>query len=101
MTPSKKLKAQYFLGGKYSDIHLTLQEARCMICFLKGMTHQQTAQKLKLSLGTVSSYSENMKRKLNFYSKKEMVKFISQTDFVQYLRNPEVLEKTKICRLLI
>lgn len=73
---------RFYLGQQFPKVYLTLQEARCMYCFLNGMTDEQTAKTINLSTSTVSFYLLNMRKKLACRSKKELIAKIRNSDFV-------------------
>ncbi len=77
---SKKPK-RYRLGGEFGDKYLTHQEARCMVCFLRGNTVKSTASIMDLSPRTVESYINNMKKRLDCRTKSELVFRIIKTEF--------------------
>ncbi len=77
---SKKLK-RYCLGGEFGNKYLTSQEAKCMICFLRGNTVKATAEIMDLSPRTVEYYTNNMKKRLNCRSKSELVFRVIKTEF--------------------
>lgn len=51
---------------------LSLRERQCLKCLLEGKTAKETASELNISYRTVESYFENIKDKLNCYSKREL-----------------------------
>lgn len=72
---------RYYLGDQYPNIYLTAQEARCMDCFLQGMTDKQAAKVTQLAIGTVGFYLGNIRRKLNCNSKKQLVAKVRSSSF--------------------
>ena len=72
---------RYYLGNNFPGIYFTRQEARCMVYFLQGLSNQKTAQAIGLSIGTVSCYSINMRRKLLCKRKKDLIEKILNTEF--------------------
>lgn len=82
MTNNKK-PVRYTIGGEFGDKHLTRQEARCMACFLKGATMKRAANTLGLSPCTIEYYTNNMKKRLDFHSKSELVLRIARTPFAK------------------
>lgn len=72
---------RYYLGENFPDKYLTSQEARCMDCFLKGMTDKQTAKITQLAIGTVGFYLSNMRRKLDCQNKKQLIEKIRSSSF--------------------
>lgn len=75
------VNARFYLGQQFPNLYLTLQEARCMECFLVGMTDEQTAKTINLSTSTVSFYLLNMRKKLACRSKKELIEKIRISEF--------------------
>lgn len=82
---SSKKKEIYPLGGELADIHFSKQEAKCMVCLLKGKSTKGIARALDLSPRTVEYYVKNMKRKLQCRTKFELMELVSETDFRDYL----------------
>ncbi len=83
MTDDNKKPERYRLGGEFGDKYLTRQEARCMVCFLRGNTVKGTAKILELSPRTVEYYVNNMKKKLGVVSKSELVFRVIECDFTK------------------
>ncbi len=81
MTDESKKPERYRLGGEFGDKYLTRQEARCMVCFLRGKTAEGAARIMELSPRTVEYYTSNMKKKLDIRSKSELVFRVIKTDF--------------------
>ena len=82
MTNNEK-PIRYTIGGEFGDKYLTRQEARCMACFLKGATMKRVANTLGLSPRTVEYYVNNMRKRLGFHSKYELVLKIARTPFAK------------------
>jgi len=53
---------------------LTPREKDCILCYLKGLTAEETARAFSISKRTVESYFENIKQKLNLTSKRDLFK---------------------------
>ncbi len=79
----KKNKPQerYYLDDEQQEDYLTRQEARCMVCFLRGMTVKATADMLELSPRTVEYYVNNMKKRLSCSSKYDLVRLVIESKF--------------------
>lgn len=75
-------KARYYLGKNFPGVYLTRQEARCMVCFMKGFTYKKTAEVVGISFRTVSSYALNMRRKLLYKSTKNMINEVKKSDLL-------------------
>ncbi len=83
MTDDSKKPERYRLGGEFGDKYLTRQEARCMVCFLRGNTVKSTARIMDLSPRTVEYYVNNIKKKLGVVSKSDLVFRVIKTDFTK------------------
>ncbi len=81
MTDDSKKPERYRLGGEFGDKYLTRQEARCMVCFLRGNTVKGTARIMELSPRTVEYYVNNMKKKLSCCSKSDLVRRVVDCEF--------------------
>lgn len=71
----------YFLGKKFKNLYLTRQEARCMVCLLRGSSIKLAAYTLGLSARTVEYYVNNIKKKLGCRTKAELIGLIIETPF--------------------
>ncbi len=71
----------YYLGKKFRNIYLTRQEARCMICLLRGSSIKLAAHALGLSARTVEYYVNNIKKKLRCRTKAELIGAVIETPF--------------------
>jgi len=74
---------KYPLGAQYPGITFTKKQAECMLHFIAGRSIISTAKAMKISPRTVEYYLNNMKVKLNCYSKAELVKKVHATDFMK------------------
>lgn len=81
----KKIE-RYYLNNDCQGVYFTRQEARCMAYFLSGLTHAQTAKRMRLAIATISQYCVFMQRKLGCYSKSELIGKVKNTEFL--LTNP-------------
>ncbi len=73
---------RYLIGGDYEDVYFTRQEARCMVCMLKGATVKATADTLDLSPRTAEFYVNKMKDKLKCPSKADLIRAVIDSDFL-------------------
>lgn len=78
---STQSKDAYSLGKKFKNIHLTRQEARCMVCLLRGNSMKLAANALGLSARTVEYYVNNIKKKLRCRTKAELIGQVIETPF--------------------
>ncbi len=74
---------KYTLGEPLTSVYFTQREAECVMQILDGKTMNETGETLKLSPRTVEYYLSKIKRKLNCRKKREIIKLVSQTDFVK------------------
>ncbi len=81
--PYSRERRHYFLGGKFSGIYFTPQEAQCMLHLLNGCNYKKTGLAMRLSSRTVNYYCNRMREKLRCKNKKELIELVSDTDFVQ------------------
>lgn len=54
---------------------ISLRESEILACLAKGRSSKQIAQELELSVRTVESHRQNIKRKLNLDGQAELIKF--------------------------
>ena len=67
------LKNPYFDLLEPNDNVLTERQTECLILLIKGMSHKQIANHLKLSARTVEHYLETIKNKLGCISRSELI----------------------------
>jgi DNA-binding CsgD family transcriptional regulator len=65
----------------YYNIKLSSRELECIFLYHKGKTAKETARALNISQRTVETYFENIKNKLNCYSKDQVVNFLIEDGF--------------------
>jgi DNA-binding CsgD family transcriptional regulator len=65
----------------YYNIKLSSRELECIFLYHKGKTAKETARALNISQRTVETYFENIKNKLNCYSKDQVVNFLVEEGF--------------------
>src|SRR5204862_4700464 len=54
---------------------MSLRESEILVCLAKGRSSKQIAQELKLSVRTVESHRQNIKRKLNLDGQAPLIKY--------------------------
>lgn len=79
---SENKPEKYFIGGEHEDVYFTRQEARCMVCMLKGATVKRTADTLELSPRTTEFYVNKMKAKLDVNTKTDLIRAVIDSDFL-------------------
>ncbi len=82
-TNYERRSIKYTLSEPLTSIYFTQREAECVIQMLQGKTMNQAGTALKLSPRTVEYYLGKIKRKLNCRKKREIIRLISETDFVK------------------
>lgn len=60
----------------YSNVRLSSRELECIFLYYTGKTAKETALLLSISSRTVETYFQNIKNKLNCYTKDQIVKFL-------------------------
>ncbi len=78
---------RYWLGKENESIYLTKREAECVDLLVKGLSHRQIANELKLAYRTVEYYIKRVRRKTECRTSKELFEMILQTDFLKKYRN--------------
>ena len=92
MTNKKEKPQERFpLGGDLEDVYFTRQEARCMICLLKGASVKSAANTMELSPRTVEYYVNNIKKKLNCHSKFDLIRLVIDHSTFPYEYDTEEL----------
>jgi len=81
--PYERRGTKYLLGEPLTSVYFTQREAECMMQILQGKTMNETADILNLSPRTVEYYLNKIKRKLNCHKKRDLIKLVSQTDFIK------------------
>ena len=79
---TKKL-TRYELGSQYPDVYLSQREAECVALIVDGCSHLQVAQLLDISSRTVEFYMNNVKAKLRYENRKELILKIKNSDFIK------------------
>jgi DNA-binding CsgD family transcriptional regulator len=54
---------------------MSLRESEILACLAKGRSSKQIAQDLRLSVRTVESHRQNIKRKLNLDGQAELIRY--------------------------
>ena len=80
---SQKRKRYYLLDGEYKSVYFTKREVETLRLLLQNKTVVETARVLHLSPRTIEFYVKNLRRKLNCSTKKELVKWVLNTDFLK------------------
>lgn len=65
----------------YSNVKLSSRELECIFLYAKGKTAKETARELNISQRTVETYFENIKNKLNCYTKDQVLRFLVKDGF--------------------
>lgn len=71
------LKEEGFIHNSYSDsdlIKLSKQEINCLRIYMEDCSIKNIAKSLNIALTTATSYIENIKQKLNCYTKQDLLK---------------------------
>lgn len=83
----KDLKEKrYYLKNKYSNIYFTQREAEYVICLARGGTSKQIAAILGLSNRTVETIAENLKMKLNYRDRADLISIAIECGFLESIR---------------
>jgi DNA-binding CsgD family transcriptional regulator len=82
-TQYQRRHIKYTLGEPMPSIYFTQREAECVMQILQGKTMNETGEILHLSPRTVEYYLGKIKRKLNCKKKREIIKLVTDTDFVK------------------
>lgn len=73
----------YYLGPKYPNIYFGKREAECLLGIMNGDKVAEVAKVLRLSIRTVEYYIKNMKDKIFCRTKKELIKKVRETQFLE------------------
>lgn len=71
------LKKEGFISSNHDDLEsvgLSRQEVNCLRIYMEDCNIKNVAKGLNIALTTATSYIENIKRKLNCYTKQELLK---------------------------
>ena len=85
------LRQKYFLGKHFPNIYLTQREAECIAGLLQHGTMKTIARNLNISHRTVEYYIQNVKAKIQCYTKADLIKHIKKSDFAM---NYQMFQKT-------
>ncbi len=73
---------RYYLSNTPPTLYLSRRQAQCMAYFVKGYTNAEVAEILHLSVRTIDAYVIDMRKKMSCRSKKEMIKYVIETTFM-------------------
>lgn len=91
-TPSHKSNS-YILSPKYCPLSLSPRYQTCLFLLVRGKSAKQIASILKISPRTVETYLENIKFKLNCYSKSDLIEKAIHSGFMNYIPS-EILQNS-------
>jgi len=66
-----------------SDVYLTRREMQCVACLVRGKTQKKTALLLGISVRTVQSYCDAVRRKLNCVNSQQLITVIQKSDLMK------------------
>lgn len=65
-------------GSTFCDSYLSKRESQCLHYYVQGKTAKEIGKALQLSPRTVENYIQNIKTKLNIWTKAELIHFYNQ-----------------------
>ncbi len=82
----KKKRERVPVDGRIGDeandsVYFTWRQSQCMLHFLEGMTQQEVARSLGISLRTIERYTKDMCVKLNCRDKAHLIHTVAKTSF--------------------
>ncbi len=86
MTKYKSLKIN-ILRTPSVEMHLTEREVDTLKELMHGYTNKEIANKLGLSSRTIEYYLKNVRTKLDCASKRELIRLLLKTDFIQKINH--------------
>lgn len=86
---AKPRQASYFLVKQFDGLQLTQRQSECLYLLLHGNTGKQIAARLCLSVRTVETYIDQLKRQFQCYSKSQLIEKSLSLGLLQYI--PESL----------
>ncbi len=86
MKVNDKEQRKYLLGDGFKDVYFTRQEARCMVCLLRGYSFKKIVDTMELEPRTVEYYIHCMRQKLKVKTKFELVLLVAQTSFAEHVK---------------
>lgn len=72
----------FILGGALAGIPLTRRETQVLFLICHGLTNQEAAVRMNLSVRTTEYYIKNMRKKIVAKSKAHLIRQVIQTDFL-------------------
>ncbi|MCK4869952.1 MAG: helix-turn-helix transcriptional regulator [Gammaproteobacteria bacterium] len=86
---TRRFKKEDAKQEQEQEIRFTRRETECLVCFLQGKTASQTAEDLELSPRTVEFYVKNMRQKVGCGTKAELIRIVSDGDFIRLWEDNE------------
>ena len=74
---------RYYLGSTFHNAYLTLREVETVSHAILGKTIRDTAVSMRISPRTAEFYINNVKRKLQCRTKKELIRKIMMSEFLK------------------
>ena len=84
---------RYYLDGEYEGLYLTQREVDCLLSAIQNKTYEQISKELSVSVSTVRVYIDKLKSKLGCYSKKDLLRTISERKLINTINGKINIEK--------
>ena len=69
--------------SQYEGVYFTWRQSQCMLYFLDGLTQQEVAGRLGISLRTIERYTKDMCMKMKCRDKGHLINTVCKTEFRQ------------------
>jgi DNA-binding NarL/FixJ family response regulator len=87
-------REQYFLTAPLDDIYLTKREHETLMALLQGGSIKSIAREKDISPRTIEEYVKNLRKKLGFMRKQEMVYTLNACGYLSVLQKIKVTYRT-------
>lgn len=81
----KSNKMRYYLDGDYAGIYITRREREVLLYLMQGYTTKEIANHSYISIRTAEDHIANLRNKLGFSRKQEMVRALLSQGYLHTL----------------
>jgi len=87
----------YFLGDKFPGVYFTTREAETMYLLTQGHTIKSCSELMQISSRTCEFYLKNMKKKVDVYSRQQLIETILETELLGIFAYKQPEQAVLVC----